>query len=128
MPEIFVPDSTKEVIIAFGEKEYKFKVKSPTWATVSKVMNACVTFGKDGSFKFDMYKYYRDMLLDIVVESPPEVPISAITLTKLTPEFGQALAKLVPAPGGEEMSFFPAENSESPQGGTGPDSSGDPGS
>lgn len=101
---IFVDETPKEVVITFEGKEYRFKVKEPTWSQMNKAINLASGLKKDGTMKFDIDVYYREMLTSIIVESPPEIPINQITLVSITPEFGEELIKLVPQPyGGESV-------------------------
>jgi hypothetical protein len=97
---VFVNEEPREVEVEFEGNKYKFKVKDLTWAQTNQIVNMCTTYGNDNTVKFDIDKYYRESLVRMIVKSPPEVPISALTLVQLTPEFGRKLAELVPLPSG----------------------------
>ena len=113
MSEVFVQEEPREVEIEFSGKKYVFKVKDVTWSQMNKAVNRCTTVTRDGRVSFDIDRYYREMLCEMVVESPKEIPINPISVTKFNTKFGEKLASLVPLPTAGESEFFQEEGSES---------------
>jgi hypothetical protein len=117
MSGIFIdPGKVREVKVTFEDKDYIFKVRDISWSRMNQILNEVNTPMKDGSVKFDIDKYYRLVLSEVVVASPPEIELNQINMTRLTPEFGRVLTEaLAPLPGGDTAAAnqFPGEDKKS---------------
>ena len=71
------------------------KVRQLTWAKKNKLLSDCFTFGKDGEMKFQMDKYKRAMLMEMIAEAPWG-RTDAIFLDQISSNVGDQLDKLVP--------------------------------
>jgi hypothetical protein len=92
---LFVSKESRTVVIKLGDKELPIKVKQLTWAKKNRLMSDCFTFQQNGEMKFDMAKYKRAMLMEMIIEAPWG-RTDAIFLDQITSEVGDQLEKIIP--------------------------------
>ncbi len=102
LSEIMTSKVTKDIIIEFKSKEYKFKLRNLSWSEKNKIISRCIVLtGK--TITTDLDTYYRLALQEMIVEAPWPIVQTAIHLKGLDEKFGQALQKFVPAPLEEDI-------------------------
>ena len=100
LDDILVSSDVKDVMIEYGEKEYRFKLKNLSWSDKNRMISRSVIYqGK--SVTVDLDTYYRLALQDMIVEAPWPVTQTPVYLKKLN-NFGDKLQKFVPSPFGDE--------------------------
>jgi hypothetical protein len=93
--DIYISDELKEVELKYKTAEIKIKVHQLSWSKKNQILSACFTYGTDSQMKFNFDKYIKDMLCEMIVEAPWG-QTTHIFLSKINPEFGAMLEKLVP--------------------------------
>ena len=92
---LYASQQLKEVVLKIGGKDVPIKVKQLTWAKKNKLLSDCFTFLPSGDVKFQMDKYKRAMLIEMIVEAPWG-RTDAVFLDQISSEVGDQLEKLVP--------------------------------
>lgn len=95
LQELFVKSEPYEALIEHNGKSYKFKVKDLSWSKRNQILGQCTKIDRAGSPQFDLDKYLRDMLINMIVEAPWGETTHQ-KLVQLDPEFGSKLERLVP--------------------------------
>lgn len=100
LSNIYVVDEVKEVAFPYKAKdgtdiEITIKVKPISWSRKNQILTKCFTYNQDGSIKFNFDRYTKDMLEEMIVEAPWG-KTDDIFLSRIKPEFGSKLEKLVP--------------------------------
>jgi hypothetical protein len=93
--DIYISEGLKEIDLTYKTAEIKLKVKQLSWSKKNQILSACFTYGADSQMKFNFDKYIKDMLCEMIVEAPWG-QTNHIFLSKISPEFGAMLEKLVP--------------------------------
>ena len=96
---VFRDEVLKEVVIEYEGEKYPLKVRELSWSGMNRVLSKCSSFTADKRGVFDLDLYYREALIEMVVESPWG-PFTHKLLTSFSATFGQKLEALVPVPGG----------------------------
>jgi hypothetical protein len=104
---IYIDDSPKEVKLEYKGVDIIIKVKPISWSRKNEILSEC--FSLDG-MKFNFNLYIKTILSEMIVEAPWGVT-NQIFLSKITPDFGAMLEKLVPKAfdEGTSTSFFVKE-------------------
>lgn len=93
--DIYISEGLKEIDLTYKTAEIKLKVRQLSWSKKNQILSACFTYGTDSQMKFNFDKYIKDMLCEMIVEAPWG-QTNHIFLSKISPEFGAMLEKLVP--------------------------------
>ena len=93
--DIYISEELKTVELKYKTAEIALKVKQLSWSRKNQILSACFTYGADSRMKFNFDKYIKDMLCEMIVEAPWG-QTTHIFLSKISPEFGSLLEKLVP--------------------------------
>jgi hypothetical protein len=94
--DIFVKEDVQEVWLDYREQKIgPIKVRSLSWSRKNQILTNCFTYGQDGQMKFNFDKYMKDMLSEIIIEAPWG-KTDQIFLSRIKPDFGTTLEKLVP--------------------------------
>jgi len=100
LDSIFKSDAIREVTFEYKGTPVKVKLGEASWSEKNKILTKCFTYKNDGSVSFDLDRYVKDMIrkivLGITVGSTAVPEINDIFFTRLNPEFGSLLEKLVP--------------------------------
>jgi hypothetical protein len=112
--ELFVKQEPYEVVIEHEGKNYTFKVKEVSWSKRNQILGQCTKVDRAGNPTFDLDRYLREMLVNMIVEAPWG-KTDHLKLAQLSPEFGAKLEKLVPTAYKEEgiVDFFEKEQESS---------------
>lgn len=97
LENLFVSDEQKEVELRFQDQDFKIKIKSVSWSKKNQILSRCLSYSAAGDVQFNIDRYMKDMICEIIV-SAPWGETNHIFLTRLKPEFGAILEKLVPRP------------------------------
>jgi len=101
--EILVSNETKDVVLVFKEKEYKFKLKDLSWSVRNRIISKCMIVSEK-SVTLDIDRYYRMSLKEMIAEAPWDIAKTDEVLSKLDGNFGYSLQRFVPNPYGNEPS------------------------
>jgi hypothetical protein len=104
---IYTQMEGKEVALEYKGVEIKFKIRPLTWSKKNQILSQCFTYKSDGSATFNFDKYIKDTLCETIYDAPWG-ETNHMFLTKISPEFGSMLEKLVPNafPEGQQQSNF----------------------
>lgn len=92
---IYISEELKEITLDYKGVEIKIKVRPLSWSKKNQILSNCFTYGTDSQMKFNFDKYIKEMLYEMIVEAPWG-KTDHIFLSKINPEFGSILEKLVP--------------------------------
>ncbi len=108
--KIFIEGESKEVELEYEGVEIKLKVKPITWSKRNQILSRCFTYNNDGTVQFNFDRYLKEMLSEMIVEAPWG-ETNNIFLSRIKPEFGAKLEKLVPRAfeEGKNLDFFVKE-------------------
>jgi len=95
LDKIYVSDTTKEIDLEFEGVKISIEIKPLSWSRKNQILSGCFTYGNDSQMKFNFDKYIKDMLCAMIVKAPWG-ETTHIFLSKIKPEFGAMLEKLVP--------------------------------
>jgi len=93
--DIYISEELKTVDLKYKTAEITLKVRQLSWSKKNQILSACFTYGADSQMKFNFDKYIKDMLCEMIVEAPWG-QTNHIFLSKISPDFGAMLEKLVP--------------------------------
>ena len=92
---LFTSEETKKVELEFKGQKIELILKELSWSKKNQILSRCFTYQSDGSVSFNLDRYLKDALCEIIVNAPWGQTTS-IFLTRVNPTFGAMLEKLVP--------------------------------
>jgi hypothetical protein len=93
--DIFISEDIKETEVEYQGKKFALKIKPITWSKKNQILTKCFTYGQDGQMSFNFDKYMKEILVEIIAEAPWG-KTDQIFLSRIKPDFGAILEKLVP--------------------------------
>ena len=98
--EKFFTVEPKEIEISFEDATVTLKIKQITWSKKNQILSKCFSYQTDGSIQFNFDRYMKDCLCEMIIEAPWG-ETNHLFLSRIKPEFGAQLEKLVPKPLGD---------------------------
>lgn len=103
------PSNEKKIIkIPETGDEFEITVKKLSWNKRNQIVSNCLVIGKNGTQTFNGERYMKDMLKEIIIDSPWG-PTTETFLVSIDERLGQALESLVPTAFGSEGGNDPEE-------------------
>ena len=104
------PSNEKKIIkIPETGDEFEITVKKLSWNKRNQIVSNCLVIGKNGTQTFNGERYMKDMLKEIIIDSPWG-PTTETFLVSIDERLGKALEALVPtAFGADEGGSSPDE-------------------
>lgn len=105
---IYSTGETRSIELEYKEVKIPIVVRDLTWAEKNQILDICVKAGNGGTPTFSYDKYMREVLSRIIV-SAPWGRTDQMFFSKITPEFGAMLEKLIPKSLGDATTDFLAK-------------------
>jgi hypothetical protein len=105
--KLFSEEGTKETVLNFEGEDLCIKIRPLSWSKKNQILSRCFSYSQSGEVAFNFDRYLKEMLCEMIVEAPWG-ETNHIFLTRIKPEFGAILEKLVPKAFQEikEQNFF----------------------
>ena len=93
--DIFLKEDISEIVLNYRGAEIKVKTKPISWSRKNQILTKCFSYAQDGNMQFDFDRYMKEVLVETIVEAPWG-KTDHIFLSRIKPDFGSMLEKLVP--------------------------------
>jgi hypothetical protein len=93
--DIFLKEDITDNVLQYHGVEIKVKTKPVTWSRKNQILTKCFSYAQDGSMQFDFDKYMKEVLIETII-SADWGKTDHIFLSRIKPDFGAMLEKLVP--------------------------------